>query len=139
MTNDGAMVRARAVETRSPHNRIVVMLLCWFLGVLGVHRFYTGHIITGLLMLFTGGGFGIWWIIDFIMLLLGRFKDAEGRVLGPPQIVYDALPEERAQPKRLPAHEPELEPLQSDGSEFDDDLMRDPLEDKFDELEKNLK
>lgn len=138
MPSDGAMVRARAVEQRSPHNRVFAVVLCWFLGVFGVHRFYVGKIGTGILMLLTGGGFGIWWLIDFFVLLTGRFKDAEGRVLGPPQIEYAPLPEPQAPPKQLPSFEPELEPVQGDAGDWDDEVMRDPLEDKFDELEREL-
>jgi len=135
MSNTGALVRARAIEERSPHNRIVTLVLCWFFGIFGVHRFYVGKFGTGLLMLLTGGGFGIWWIIDFIVLLLGRFKDADGRVMGPPQIVYDAPP---APPKQLPSYEPELEPLSQEAEDWEDEVLRDPLEDQFDELEKEL-
>jgi len=56
-------------------------LLCFFLGGLGVHRFYVGKIGTGILMIFTLGGLGIWLIIDFIMILTGSFKDKEGKDL----------------------------------------------------------
>ena len=52
-------------------------LLCFFLGGLGVHRFYVGKIGTGILMIFTLGGLGIWLIIDFVMILTGSFKDKE--------------------------------------------------------------
>ncbi len=57
---------------------IITLLLCWFLGVFGVHRFYTGHIGLGILQLITLGGCGIWWLIDFIIIIIGDFKDAQG-------------------------------------------------------------
>ena len=56
-------------------------LLCWFFGLIGVHRFYVGKVGTGLLMLFTFGVFGILWIIDLIMIIVGAFTDREGRRL----------------------------------------------------------
>ncbi|WLR41327.1 TM2 domain-containing protein [Bacillus carboniphilus] len=62
----------------SEKNWVATLLLCFFLGVLGVHRFYVGKIGTGILMLITGGGFGIWVLIDFIMIIVGSFKDKEG-------------------------------------------------------------
>jgi hypothetical protein len=62
----------------SEKSRLAAALLCWFLGVFGVHRFYTGKIGTGILMIFTLGGLGIWALIDFIMILVGSFKDKEG-------------------------------------------------------------
>ena len=57
---------------------LVALLLCFFLGVLGVHRFYVGKIGTGILMILTLGGLGIWWAIDFIMIVVGAFTDKEG-------------------------------------------------------------
>lgn len=56
-------------------NRLVVVLLCFFLGALGIHRFYMGHMLVGIIQLLTGGGFGIWFLIDFVRLLLGGFKN----------------------------------------------------------------
>ena len=53
-------------------------LLCFFLGVFGAHRFYVGKIFTGILMLITGGGFGVWYLIDLIRLLMGNFTDGDG-------------------------------------------------------------
>lgn len=130
-------------EVRSPHNRILALVFWWFFGVIGVHRFYVGKIWTGLLFLFTGGLFGVGWIYDGFMLALGRFEDVEGRVLGPPQ--QRALPApavKRVSPERQ---------LEKDLDEFVDRdtpdvekdeieraLDRDPLEEKFDELEKEL-
>lgn len=63
---------------QSEKNWLVTLLLCLFLGGIGVHRFYAGKIGTGILQLITLGGCGIWTIIDFIMILTGSFKDKDG-------------------------------------------------------------
>jgi TM2 domain-containing membrane protein YozV len=60
---------------------IVAVLLCFFLGALGVHRFYVGKIGTGILQLITLGGLGVWVLIDFIMILIGKFTDKQGQPL----------------------------------------------------------
>ena len=59
----------------------MLSLLCAGLGTLGIHRFYAGKIGTGILMLLTAGGLGIWWIIDLVFCCLGRFRDKEGRLI----------------------------------------------------------
>jgi len=64
-----------------PKDWIVTLLLSFFLGCLGVHRFYTGHTGIGVAQLLTLGGCGIWAFIDFIIILVGNFKDAQGRPL----------------------------------------------------------
>ena len=56
-----------------------VMLFCLFLGVIGVHRFYVGKIGTGILMILTFGGFGVWTLIDFILIVVGEFTDKDGK------------------------------------------------------------
>ena len=58
-----------------------VFLLCFFLGGFGVHRFYVGKIGTGVLQLLTLGGFLIWALIDFIMIIIGKFTDKEGNAI----------------------------------------------------------
>lgn len=65
----------------SPKLRLAAALFCGFFGFLGVHRFYVGKIGTGILMILTVGGFGIWTAIDFIFIVLGQFRDKEGRLL----------------------------------------------------------
>jgi len=52
-----------------------------FLGVLGVDRFYMGQVWLGILKLISFGGFGIWWLIDFIWIALGNAKTKSGKKL----------------------------------------------------------
>jgi len=63
---------------KSEKGFVATLLLCLFLGGLGVHRFYVGKIGTGILMLLTLGGLGIWVLIDLIMIIVGSFKDKGG-------------------------------------------------------------
>lgn len=53
-------------------------LLCFFLGVLGVHRFYVGKVGTGIIQLLTFGGLGIWALVDLVMIICGAFTDKNG-------------------------------------------------------------
>ena len=55
-----------------------VFLLCLLLGPLGIHRFFVGKIGTGILMIVTFGGLGVWALIDLIMIIIGSFTDKEG-------------------------------------------------------------
>jgi TM2 domain-containing membrane protein YozV len=63
----------------SPKSRLAALLLCFFLGIFGVHRFYVGKIGTGILQIVTLGGLGIWSLVDFILIIVGAFKDKQGR------------------------------------------------------------
>ncbi len=57
------------------------LTLCIFLGELGAHRFYVGKVGTGILMLLTLGGLGVWWMSDLILIGRGKFTDKKGRPL----------------------------------------------------------
>jgi hypothetical protein len=63
----------------SDKSRGIAFILAIVLGVFGAHRFYVGKIGTGILMLCTVGGLGIWYLYDVIMVASGAFRDAEDR------------------------------------------------------------
>ena len=62
-------------------NKFVTLLLCIFLGYLGIHRFYLGKTLSGILYLCTGGFFVIGVIVDVILILIGAMRDADGNEL----------------------------------------------------------
>jgi TM2 domain-containing membrane protein YozV len=66
---------------KSSKSKVTAALLSFFLGWIGVHRFYVGKIGTGIIWFFTAGCFGIGNLIDFIMILCGKFTDKQGNVL----------------------------------------------------------
>ncbi len=71
------MAEEKKEGQESPKSRLYALLICIFFGWAGGHRYYVNKIGTGLLLLFTGGGFGMWWIFDLIMISIGAFKDKD--------------------------------------------------------------
>ena len=59
-------------------SQLVALLLAFFVGVLGIHRFYLGHTGIGIIQLLTFGGFGIWALIDLILIITGDLKPKNG-------------------------------------------------------------
>ena len=62
----------------SPKGFVPALVLCILLGGFGVHRFYLGKPISGIFMILTLGGFGIWTLIDLIRIAVGSFNDGDG-------------------------------------------------------------
>jgi TM2 domain-containing membrane protein YozV len=74
----GVMQSTSLMMPESEKRILPAFILCFALGVFGVHRFYVGKTGTGILQLLTFGGLGVWWLIDMIMIVVGSFTDAEG-------------------------------------------------------------
>ena len=62
-------------------NAFTVLMLCIFLGFLGVHHFYSGKMGMGFLYLFTFGLVGVGWLVDIVLILTGRYRDGDGMAL----------------------------------------------------------
>ncbi len=62
-------------------SKLTAILLCLFLGSLGIHRFYLGYTLIGVIQLLTLGGVLIWTFVDLIRLIIGSLKDSEGKDL----------------------------------------------------------
>lgn len=73
--NVGYAVRGIAC---SPKSKKLTLILAIALGFLGIHRFYVGKVGSGIVWLFTGGGFFFGYIYDIIKVLSGTFKDGNG-------------------------------------------------------------
>ncbi len=66
----------------SPRSRTITLILAcllFIIGLGGLHRFYTGRIISGIIQLVTAGGFLIWQIIDIVRIIIGSYEDAQSR------------------------------------------------------------
>ena len=59
-------------------SQMIALILCIFVGVLGIHRFYLGYTMEGVLQLLTGGGCGVWALIDLIRIITGDLKPKDG-------------------------------------------------------------
>ena len=62
-------------------SKLTAILLCLFLGSLGIHRFYLGYTLIGVIQLLTFGGVLIWAIIDSTRIIIDLLKDSEGNDL----------------------------------------------------------
>ena len=70
-----------STERVSEKNFVSTLILCVLLGGLGVHRLYVGKVGTGIFMLLTLGGLGIWALVDLIRIAIQKFEDGDGAVI----------------------------------------------------------
>lgn len=77
----GYAVHPMTGQPISHKSKAVLLLLSFFLGTLGIDRFYKGDIGLGILKLITLGLFGVWSLVDFIIFIVGNPTDRQGRVM----------------------------------------------------------
>ena len=80
-TEEDIIEKDEEEETDRPVEFLPTLLFAYFLGMFGVHRFYTGHIAIGVIQLLTLGACGLWTYIDYILICFNKFKDAKNREL----------------------------------------------------------
>lgn len=71
----------KSLPSASSKSRNTALLLCFFFGVVGAHRFYVGKTGSGIAQLCTLGGLGVWTLVDLITLCTGKFTDSNGNIL----------------------------------------------------------
>lgn len=62
-------------------SKTTALILAILLGGFGADRFYVGKTGTGVLKLITGAGLGVWWLVDIILILIGKYTDKDGNAL----------------------------------------------------------
>lgn len=83
-TNTTVVVENQEDELSSPaivgdgKSQIIALILCFFVGTIGIHRFYLGYTWQGVVQILTGGGCGIWTLIDFIRIITGDLQPKNG-------------------------------------------------------------
>jgi len=60
-------------------SQLVALLLCFFLGLIGIHRFYLGYTWQGVVQILTLGGLGVWSLIDLIRIIIGDLGPKDGQ------------------------------------------------------------
>ncbi|MCG6551811.1 MAG: TM2 domain-containing protein [Candidatus Magnetominusculus sp. LBB02] len=67
----------KTMAGESSKSRTIALVLCFLTGWMGGHRFYCNKVGTGVVMMLTMGGFGLWYFVDLVMISLGSFKDKD--------------------------------------------------------------
>lgn len=78
---NGRTLRREPVVGTPEMDHTVAFVLAYLLGSFGIDRFYLGHTGLGIAKLLTCGGFGIWSLVDYILIGIGQMKDVNGNTL----------------------------------------------------------
>jgi TM2 domain-containing membrane protein YozV len=115
------------VSGSSQRSRGITLALAAILGPFGAHRFYVGKNGTGMLMLATLGGLGVWYVYDLITIVGGSFRDASGRLVTrwDPESVADEPPLPEALLREVDALRSEVADL-SERLDFAERLLAQP-------------
>lgn len=76
---ESANSSAAAPAAGGGHSQLIALIICFFVGALGIHRFYLGYTWQGIVQLLTLGACGIWSLIDFIRIITGDLQPKSGR------------------------------------------------------------
>ena len=79
-------ISLRENTAQSDKSWTVAFRLSVFLGCFGADRFYLGYSLLGFMKLLSFGGLGFWWLVDLVLIILGKMKDSEGGVIRSPFI-----------------------------------------------------
>lgn len=88
MTEEEKKEKAQSSEEKKPSPEVksedkkvswvLALIMSIIFGQLGVDRFIMGQVGLGILKLLTGGGLGVWWLIDLILIATKhKFKGVE--------------------------------------------------------------
>lgn len=76
--DEQAQVITTKAKSSVGSSQLIALLLCLFVGGLGIHRFYLGYTTEGVIQLLTAGGCGIWSLIDLIRIITGDLQPKSG-------------------------------------------------------------
>jgi hypothetical protein len=71
-TEELEIVETAEDEEEKLYFKIILIIVCWLAGFLGIQRFIKKYWKSGLIFLFTGGLLGIGWVVDLIWLILDK-------------------------------------------------------------------
>lgn len=71
-------VALRAAKKDGGKSQLIALLLCIFIGVIGIHRFYLGYTWQGVVQVLTLGGCGVWALVDLIRIITGDLQPKDG-------------------------------------------------------------